>query len=310
MSNDQNLGEVTYTRTYDAPRDLVFECMITPEHLTHFWGPVGVSTPLGNIKVDPRPGGVFETIMVNDATGEEYPSRGVFVEVTKPEKIVWTEPDVEGGMTTTSHVPRPRRRPHRGRRPPDQRARDVPHSGLAGRDAEQLRPLRRLPGDAEVSSSQRGPRRQRGPAPVGPRGAAHTLLPMTRRARHRGGRARGRVRRRDDYARVRRGPRDGSGASGAKGNFARAVGIGDGRRIYVTCRGTAVEGRSNDHPGVGLPRLVRRLDPGRRPESAEAGGRPGGLPRAGGVAPRVCVRPTGHDPLRRGHTPDATQARR
>jgi uncharacterized protein YndB with AHSA1/START domain len=94
-------GELTYTRIYDAPRDLVFRCMITPEHLTHFWGPVGVSTPVGNITVDPRPGGVFETIMVNDADGAEYPMRGVFVEVTEPEKLVWTERDVEGGMTTS-----------------------------------------------------------------------------------------------------------------------------------------------------------------------------------------------------------------
>ena len=100
--SDANLGEVTYTRIYDAPRELVFECMISPEHLTHFWGPVGVSTPIGNIKVDPRPGGVFETTMVNDADGAEYESKGVFVEIVEPERIVWTEPDVEGGMTTTS----------------------------------------------------------------------------------------------------------------------------------------------------------------------------------------------------------------
>jgi uncharacterized protein YndB with AHSA1/START domain len=93
-------GELTYTRVYDAPRDLVFRCMITPEHLTHFWGPVGVSTPVANITVDPRPGGVFETVMVNDGDGAEYPMRGVFVEVTEPEKLVWTESDVEGGMTT------------------------------------------------------------------------------------------------------------------------------------------------------------------------------------------------------------------
>ena len=96
-----NLGEVTYTRIYDAPRALVFRCMITPEHLTHFWGPVGVNTPIENITIDPRPGGVFETIMVNGADGAEYPSRGVFVEVVEPDKLVWTEPDVEGGMTTS-----------------------------------------------------------------------------------------------------------------------------------------------------------------------------------------------------------------
>ena len=97
-----NLGEVTFTRTYDAPRELVFRCMLEPEHLTHFWGPIGVSTPIENIIVDARPGGVFETIMVNDENGEEYPSKGVFVTVDEPNLLVWTEPDVEGGMTTTS----------------------------------------------------------------------------------------------------------------------------------------------------------------------------------------------------------------
>jgi uncharacterized protein YndB with AHSA1/START domain len=102
IDTGSDLGELTSTRVYDAPRELVFECMTTPEHLTHFWGPVGVSTPLASITVDLRPGGVFETIMVNDETGEEYPTRGVFVEIVPPEKLVWGEPDVEGGMTTSS----------------------------------------------------------------------------------------------------------------------------------------------------------------------------------------------------------------
>ncbi len=96
-----NLGELTYTRVWEAPRELVFQCMTTPEHLTHFWGPVGVSTPIDNITVDLRPGGLFETIMVNDTDGSEYPSRGVYVEIVPPEKLVWSEEDVEGGMTTS-----------------------------------------------------------------------------------------------------------------------------------------------------------------------------------------------------------------
>jgi len=102
MTNtDSSLGELTYTRIWDAPRELVFECLTTPEHLTHFWGPVGVSTPIENITVDLRPGGVFETIMVNDADGTEFPSRGVYVEVDRPRRLSWTEKDVEGGMVTS-----------------------------------------------------------------------------------------------------------------------------------------------------------------------------------------------------------------
>jgi uncharacterized protein YndB with AHSA1/START domain len=93
-------GELTYARVFDAPRELVFRCMLEPEHLTHFWGPAGVSTPLETIKVDARPGGVFETVMVNDSDGSRYPTRAVYVEIVAPERIVWTEPD--SGVTTTS----------------------------------------------------------------------------------------------------------------------------------------------------------------------------------------------------------------
>lgn len=93
-------GELNFTRVFEAPRELVFRCMIEPEHLTNFWGPAGVSAPLSGIKVDPRPGGVFETLMVNDADGSQYLMRAVYVEIAAPERIVWTE--AGSGLTTTS----------------------------------------------------------------------------------------------------------------------------------------------------------------------------------------------------------------
>jgi len=99
---DTDLGEVVITRTYDAPRELVFACLTTPEHLTHFWGPPGVSTPLERIVLDLRPGGRFETVMVNDATGEEYASGGVYIEIDPPAKLVWGETGAADGMTTTT----------------------------------------------------------------------------------------------------------------------------------------------------------------------------------------------------------------
>jgi uncharacterized protein YndB with AHSA1/START domain len=119
-------GDLHITRTFAAPRALVFRCMIEPEHLTHFWGPIGVSTPLDNITVDARPGGVFQTVMVNDADGSEYTMRATYLEIVEPERIVWTDPG--SGMTSTStfrdvgdgstevhihqaHVPEPLRSP-------------------------------------------------------------------------------------------------------------------------------------------------------------------------------------------------------
>jgi uncharacterized protein YndB with AHSA1/START domain len=97
MTDATNLGELHLTRIYGAPPAVVFECMTTPEHLTHFWGPIGVSTPLANIVVEPRAGGRFETIMVNDETGDEYPMLAVFVEFDPPHHLSWGDPS-EGGM--------------------------------------------------------------------------------------------------------------------------------------------------------------------------------------------------------------------
>jgi len=85
------LGEVTYTRVFDAPRELVFACMTDPQHLTHFWGPAGVSTPLDRITLDLRIGGAFDTTMVNDADGAEYRSSGVYTEIDPPSALAWRE---------------------------------------------------------------------------------------------------------------------------------------------------------------------------------------------------------------------------
>jgi uncharacterized protein YndB with AHSA1/START domain len=98
---DGDLGEVIIERDFDAPRGLVFECMTTPAHLANFWGPPGISTPLGNITLDLRPGGVFETTMVNDETGDEYPNLGVYVEVDPPNRISFSEKGDAEGMTTS-----------------------------------------------------------------------------------------------------------------------------------------------------------------------------------------------------------------
>lgn len=93
--------ELTYRRVYDAPRELVFECMTRPAHLTRFWGPRGTTTPIDGITVELRPGGRFETTMISEADGSVYTMRAVYVEVNPPDRLIWTEADVEGGMTTT-----------------------------------------------------------------------------------------------------------------------------------------------------------------------------------------------------------------
>ena len=91
--------ELTYVRVHRAPRQLMFDCLTRPEHLTHFWGPTGTTTPIDRIRVDLRPGGAFETTMVNDLDGSEYTMRAVYDEIDPPERLVWHDLDV--GMVTT-----------------------------------------------------------------------------------------------------------------------------------------------------------------------------------------------------------------
>jgi uncharacterized protein YndB with AHSA1/START domain len=90
---------LSFTREFDAPRQLVFSCMTEPEHLTHFWGPIGTSTPLDTITADARPGGTFATVMVNDADGSTYPTSARYLEVSPPERLSWVED--HSGMTVT-----------------------------------------------------------------------------------------------------------------------------------------------------------------------------------------------------------------
>ncbi len=88
------------SRVFDAPRQLVFSCMVEPDHLTHFWGPTGTSAPLDRITVDARPGGVFATVMVNDADGSTYPTSAHYTEVSPPERLSWVED--HSGMVVTA----------------------------------------------------------------------------------------------------------------------------------------------------------------------------------------------------------------
>jgi uncharacterized protein YndB with AHSA1/START domain len=101
MSNESTTqNELSYTRMFDAPRELVFRCMTDPDHLTHFWGPAGVDAPRHRMVVDARPGGAFRTVMVNTADGSEYPTDAVYDEVRPPERLSWTE--VSSGMRVES----------------------------------------------------------------------------------------------------------------------------------------------------------------------------------------------------------------
>ena len=91
------------TRVFDAPRDLLWTCWTEPEHVASWWGPEHFHTPVESVEVDPRPGGVFKTTMV-DPQGNEYPSSGIFVEVVPKERLVFAEEGICHPMIESQHT--------------------------------------------------------------------------------------------------------------------------------------------------------------------------------------------------------------
>jgi len=79
-------GDLVLTRTFDAPRKLVFKAWTDPKHLALWWGPRGFTTEIR--EMDVKPGGAWRYIM-RGADGHEYPFDGVYVEVVEPERLVF-----------------------------------------------------------------------------------------------------------------------------------------------------------------------------------------------------------------------------
>ncbi|AYV56642.1 SRPBCC family protein [Leptospira kmetyi] len=78
--------EIRATRVFDAPRDLVFRMWTEPEHIIHWWGPNGFTNTFEQF--DLKPGGVWRFIM-HGPDGTDYPNLIVFLEVVRPEKLVY-----------------------------------------------------------------------------------------------------------------------------------------------------------------------------------------------------------------------------
>ena len=78
--------EIVTTRVIDAPREIVFKAWTDPDHLMHWWGPKDFTNTFHEF--DLKPGGVWRLVM-HGPDGANYKNESVFVEVVKPERIVF-----------------------------------------------------------------------------------------------------------------------------------------------------------------------------------------------------------------------------
>jgi uncharacterized protein YndB with AHSA1/START domain len=79
--------EIVMTRTFDAPRDLVFKTTMDPELIPKWWGPRYLTTTVD--EMDVRPGGKWRYIQ-RDPEGNVHAFHGIYHDITPPERVVCT----------------------------------------------------------------------------------------------------------------------------------------------------------------------------------------------------------------------------
>lgn len=90
--------EFSITRTFDAPRELVWRAWTEEAELAQWLRPFGVSTD--SVSFDVRVGGRYTYTMTNDQTGEKFPTGGVFLEVEPIDRLVFTWGETDAPVET------------------------------------------------------------------------------------------------------------------------------------------------------------------------------------------------------------------
>jgi len=81
-----NEREMVLTRTLNAPLELVWQAWTEQKHITKWWGPKGFTNPV--CQWDAKAGNTI-IIHMQAPDGVTYPMDGQFVEIVKPEKLVF-----------------------------------------------------------------------------------------------------------------------------------------------------------------------------------------------------------------------------
>ena len=94
--------ELVITRTFDAPRALVFKAWTQPEHMVRWLGPGGYTAP--SAKIDLKVGGAYRACICSP-DGVESCMRGTYREIVEPERLVfsfqWENKEGEYGRENT-----------------------------------------------------------------------------------------------------------------------------------------------------------------------------------------------------------------
>jgi uncharacterized protein YndB with AHSA1/START domain len=88
--------DVFITRSFAAPRDLVWRFFTEPALVASWFGPEGVHVDESSVGIVAEVGGRWDLDMVDDATGAVYPFRSTVTSVIPPEYLESTVAAGEG----------------------------------------------------------------------------------------------------------------------------------------------------------------------------------------------------------------------
>ena len=80
--------DLVLTRVIDAPREKVFQAWTDPTLLKQWFAPLPWTTP--RVETDVRAGG-SSLVVMRSPEGNEFPNRGVYLDVVKNERLVFTD---------------------------------------------------------------------------------------------------------------------------------------------------------------------------------------------------------------------------
>lgn len=80
--------QIRITRTFDAPRSLVWRMLTEPEHLKRWWAPGVFTTPF--ISVDLKIGGLFRYCM-RSPEGADFWGRGRYTEIQPESRLAYED---------------------------------------------------------------------------------------------------------------------------------------------------------------------------------------------------------------------------
>lgn len=86
MTSPDSSADFVLTRTFNAPRDLVYRTMTETAHLQHWWGPQGCTIDV--VSHEPKAGGIFHYCM-RFGPGVEMYGRFDYRELTPALRIVF-----------------------------------------------------------------------------------------------------------------------------------------------------------------------------------------------------------------------------